>query len=94
MGDALTNGFASLPDQLCRSFTWDRGKELSAHAEFTVTTGIPCSSLTRTAHGNASRTRTVTLNSRPRKVLGWRTPAEALDDHLRSLEQAGGASTN
>ena len=35
-----------------------------------------------------------TLNSRPRKVLGWRTPAEALDDHLRSLQQAGVASTS
>jgi IS30 family transposase len=33
------------------------------------------------------------LNSRPRKILGWRTPAEALDDHLRSLQQASVAST-
>lgn len=33
------------------------------------------------------------LNSRPRKTLGWKTPAEALDDHLRSLKQATVATT-
>jgi IS30 family transposase len=32
------------------------------------------------------------LNSRPRKTLGWRTPAEALDAALRSV-QAGAATT-
>jgi IS30 family transposase len=32
------------------------------------------------------------LNSRPRKALGWRTPAEALDEHLRS-HQDGVATT-
>src|SRR5437773_4925110 len=29
-----------------------------------------------------------TLNSRPRKTLGWKTPAEALDEYLRSCQQA------
>jgi IS30 family transposase len=29
-----------------------------------------------------------TLNSRPRKTLGWKTPAEALDEYLRSTAAA------
>jgi IS30 family transposase len=41
MQDALINGIQKLPDELCRSLTWGRGKELSAHTEFTVNTGIP-----------------------------------------------------
>jgi len=33
------------------------------------------------------------LNSRPRKALGWKTPAEILDEHLHSLGQGGVATT-
>ena len=33
------------------------------------------------------------LNSRPRKTLGWKTPAEALDEFLCSAQQGGVATT-
>ena len=41
MKRALATAMALMPEQLRRSLTWDRGKELSAHAAFRVETGIP-----------------------------------------------------
>ena len=35
----------------------------------------------------------ITLNSRPRKALGWRTPAEVFADQLACVPQAGVATT-
>ncbi len=34
-----------------------------------------------------------TLNNRPRRTLGWKTPAEALADHLASPQEPGVATT-
>jgi IS30 family transposase len=119
MKNALAATITTLPGQLLRSLTWDRGKELSAHAEFKVETGIPVyfadphspwqrptnentNGLLRQyfpkgtdlARWSAEEIEAVatTLNNRPRKTLGWKTPAEALNDQLLSL-QAGVAST-
>ncbi len=105
MKNALVSTMTTLSAQLRRSLTWDRGKELSAHAQFKVETGIPVyfadpqspwqrgtnentNGLLRQyfpkgtdlARWNAEELEAVaaTLNSRPRKTLDWRTPAEAL----------------
>ena len=39
MNTALTASITTLPQQLRKTITWDRGKELSAHAAFTLATG-------------------------------------------------------
>ena len=38
--DALAARIAELPDALRRSLTWDQGKEMSQHANFTIDTGV------------------------------------------------------
>lgn len=36
---------------------------------------------------------TLALSDRPRRTLGWKTPAEALNEHLPSVQEAGVATT-
>ena len=39
--DAMRKAIATLPGELVRSVTWDQGKEMARHADFTIATGIP-----------------------------------------------------
>jgi IS30 family transposase len=120
MKNTLASTITSLPEQLRRSLTWDRGKELSAHAQFKIETGVPVyfadphSPWQRGTNENTNgllrqyfpkgtdvsrwsaeeiEAVATALNNRPRKILGWKTPAEALNEQLLSLQQAGVAST-
>jgi transposase, IS30 family len=40
MANALEQTISTLPAELRRSLTWDRGKELSAHAQFSIASGV------------------------------------------------------
>lgn len=111
MANALKKTVETLPSQLWRSLTWDRGKELSDHARFTVESGVdvffadPHSPWQRGTNENTNgllrqyfpkgtdlsrwsdrdiQAVANALNSRPRKALGWMTPAEVLNQHLLS----------
>jgi IS30 family transposase len=121
MKNALVSTITTLPEQLRRSLTWDRGKEMSAHAQFKIETGIPVyfadphSPWQRGTNENTNgllrqyfpkgtdvsrwtaeeiEAVAATLNARPRKTLGWKTPAEALNEHLLSLQEAGVVTTD
>lgn len=121
MNAALVASLAQLPEQLRQTLTWDRGKELAAHAQFTFDTGTkvffadPHSPWQRPTNENTNgilrqyfpkgtdlsrwsaedlEAVALTLNNRPRKVLGWKTPAEVFAQQLHSLQQPGVASTD
>ena len=58
--DAIIGTITTLPEQLRRSLTWDRGKELAQHAQLRSTPACRSTSPTRTAPGNGAPTRTRT----------------------------------
>lgn len=115
--DAISIQMATLPEQLRRSLTWDRGKELAQHAQLRIDTGLavwfadPHSPWQRATSENTNgllrqhfpkgtdlsrwsaddlQAVAATLNGRPRKALGWKTPAEAFNDYLLHIQAPAG----
>jgi transposase, IS30 family len=113
MNAALTASMTKLPEQLRKTLTWDRGKELSDHFQFALETGTkvffadPHSPWQRPTNENTNgllrqyfpkgtdlsrwsaedlEAVALAVNNRPRKILDWKTPAEAFAEQLRFLQ--------
>ncbi len=106
---ALSKRIGKLPQELRRSLTWDRGKEMAAHKSFTVATNVQvyfCDPRSPWQRGSNENTNGLLrqyfpkgtdlsafsqaylnriaqrLNQRPRKTLGFETPADRLGSVL------------
>ena len=107
---ALGKHVRKLPQELRRSLTWDRGKEMADHKSFTIATNVQvyfcdphspwqrgsnentngllrqyfprATDLSRFSQAYLNRI-ALRLNQRPRKTLGFETPA----DRLRAVLQ-------
>lgn len=107
---ALKKHITKLPAELRRSLTWDRGREMAGHKQFTVATDVAvyfCDPASPWQRGTNENTNGLLrqyfrpgidlrdfsqsdlnaiarrLNERPRKTLGFQTPAAMLESLLR-----------
>jgi len=109
---ALIKQAKTIPDELYRSLTWDRGKELADHRRFTLATNVDvyfCDPQSPWQRGSNENTNGLLrqyfpkgadlsvytqpqlnrvarqLNERPRKTLGFQTPAERFSACVASI---------
>ncbi len=110
--NALIRQAHKLPSELCKSLTWDRGKEMADHQRFTLATDIKvyfCDPQSPWQRGSNENTNGLLrqyfpkgtdlsihsqaklnavarqLNERPRKTLGFETPAERFNACVASI---------
>jgi IS30 family transposase len=108
---ALARQIRRLPTSLRQSLTWDRGRELAAHRQFTIATDVAvyfCDPHSPWQRGSNENTNGLLrqylrrgtdlrqfsqadlnriarrLNQRPRKTLGFKTPADMLSSIVAS----------
>jgi IS30 family transposase len=106
---ALARHIRKLPTELRRSLTWDRGREMKHHKDFTIATDVkvyfcdPSSPWQRGTNENTNGLLrqyfpkgtdlsgysqayldkiALRLNQRPRKTLGFKTPADKLQESV------------
>jgi IS30 family transposase len=106
---SLTKQMSKLPEHVLKSLTWDRGREMCGHQQFTIATKMnvyfcdPSSPWQRGTNENTNgllrqyfpkqtslsnfnqlelNKVALKLNSRPRKTLGYKTPAQVLNEVL------------
>jgi IS30 family transposase len=109
--NALIKNARKLPQELYKSLTWDRGKEMAGHKRFTLATNIQvyfCDPQSPWQRGSNENTNGLLrqylpkgidissysqaklnavarqLNERPRKTLGFHTPAEMFSQSVAS----------
>jgi IS30 family transposase len=109
--NALIKNARKLPQELYKSLTWDRGKEMAGHKRFTLATDIQvyfCDPRSPWQRGSNENTNGLLrqylpkgidissysqaklnavarqLNQRPRKTLGFQTPAEMFSQSVAS----------
>ena len=117
---AMVEATQRLPRVLWKSLTWDRGREMTNHAQIKLATDLdiyfcdPASPWQRGSNENTNGLLrqyfpkgtdlsgyhadyleyvSAEMNQRPRETLGWRTPAEALNELLSEASPSNGVAT-